>query len=71
MVGRATGLFTSTHFLSGSFAGLLLGALASRLGWGTAALIQESMLSVAAVIVLLFINPKQQLDTRNKLAGGH
>jgi MFS family permease len=71
MVGRATGLFTSMHFLSGSFAGLLLGALANKLGWGTAALIQESGLCMAAIVVLLLINPKLQLDTRHKLASGH
>jgi len=71
MVGRATGLFTSTHFISGSFAGYLLGSLAGKLGWGTAALIQETSLSIAAIIVLLMINPKLQLSVRNKLAGGH
>jgi sugar phosphate permease len=71
MVGRATGLFTSTHFISGAFAGYLLGSLADKLGWGTAALIQESLLSICAIFVILAINPKLQLNVRHKLAGGH
>ncbi|MGD0976347.1 MAG: MFS transporter [Candidatus Korobacteraceae bacterium] len=71
MVGRATGLFTSTHFISGAFAGYLLGALADKLGWGTAALIQESLLSICAIFVILAINPKLQLSVKQKLAGGH
>jgi MFS family permease len=71
MVGRATGLFTSTHFISGAFAGYVLGSLADKLGWGTAALIQESLLSICAIFVILAINPKLQLNVRHKLAGGH
>jgi MFS family permease len=68
-VGRATGLFTSTHFISGAFAGYLFGALADKLGWGTAGLIQESMLCVAAVIVVLLIDPKTQLQVNRKALG--
>ncbi len=72
MVGRATGLFTSTHFMSGAFAGYVLGSLADKIGWGRAALIQESLLAVCAIFVILALNPKQQLDTtRHRLAGGH
>ena len=69
-VGRATGLFTSTHFISGAFAGYLFGTLADMLGWGTAGLIQETMLSLAAVAVILMINPKTQLQV-NRNALGH
>jgi MFS family permease len=71
MVGRATGLFTSTHFLSGAFAGYLLGSLADKFGWGTGALIQETLLAICAIFIILAINPKLQLDVRHKLAGGH
>ena len=69
MVGRATGLFTSTHFLSGAFAGYLMGALADKFGWGTAALIQETMLCVCAVIAIMAINPKMQLNVKRFSAG--
>jgi len=71
MVGRATGLFTSTHFLSGAFAGYLMGALADKFGWGTAALFQETMLCVCAIFAIMAINPKLQLNVKHKLAGGH
>jgi MFS family permease len=70
-VGRATGLFSSTHFTSGSFAGYVFALLAEKIGWGTAAIIQLSLLSACAVVVVLMTNPKQMLDTRRKLAGGH
>jgi MFS family permease len=63
-LGRATGLFTSAHFLSGAFAGNLFGALVSRLGWGAAGLIQGTMLSIAGFFVILMINPKTQLQVK-------
>ena len=71
MVGRATGLCNSTHFISGTLAGYLFATLAERLGWGMAGLIQLSLLSLCAIFVVLMVDPKQQLDTRHKLAGGH
>jgi hypothetical protein len=48
-----------------------MGALATKFGWGTAALIQETMLCVCAMLVILAINPKLQLSVKHKLAGGH
>ncbi len=71
MVGRATGLCNSTHFISGTLAGYLFALMAEKLGWGMAAIIQLSLLSVCAIFVVLMTDPKQQLDTRQKLAGGH
>ena len=71
MVGRATGLFSSTHFTVGAFAGYIFASLAEKLGWGTAAAIQLSLLSVLAVVVVLMTSSKQMLDTRQKPAGGH
>jgi MFS family permease len=71
MVGRATGLCNSTHFISGTLAGYLFALLAEKLGWGIAGIIQLSLLSICAIFVILMIDPKQQLDTKHKLAGGH
>ena len=59
MVGRATGLFSSTHFTVGSFAGYIFALLAEKVGWSMAATIQLSMLSVLGVVVVLMTNPKR------------
>jgi MFS family permease len=71
MVGRATGLCNSTHFISGTLSGYLFALLAEKLGWGIAGILQLSMLSICAIFVILMIDPKQQLDTKQKLVGGH
>lgn len=71
MVGRATGLFTSTHFISGAFAGYLLGSLADKFGWSIASLIQESMLSIFGVVLILMIDPKLQLSVKSKVPSTH
>jgi len=62
--GRATGLFTSLHFLGGGFSGFLFGALVDKFGWGTAGLLQETMLPILAVLLLLAVKPELQWQSR-------
>jgi MFS family permease len=72
MVGRATGLCNTTHFISGTLSGFVFALLAEKLGWGWAGILQLSLLSVAAIFLVWMLDPKQMLDTRHKLSvGGH
>jgi MFS family permease len=71
MVGRSTGLCNTTHFISGTLSGFLFASLAEKVGWGMAGILQLTLLSLCGVILVLLVDPKQQLDIRQKLAGGH
>jgi MFS family permease len=62
--GRATGLFTSLHFLGGGFSGFLFGALVDKFGWANAGLLQETMLPILAVFLLLAVKPELQWQSR-------
>ena len=62
--GRATGLFTSLHFLGGGFLGFLFGALVDKFGWANAGLLQETMLPILAVFLLLAVKPELQWQSR-------
>jgi sugar phosphate permease len=71
MVGRATGLCNTTHFISGTLSGFVFAMLAEKLGWGWAGILQLTLLSVAAIFLVWMLDPKQMLDTKIKTAGGH
>jgi MFS-type transporter involved in bile tolerance (Atg22 family) len=63
-VGRATGLFTSLHFLGGGFSGFLFGALVDKFGWANAGLLQETMVPILAILLLLAVRPQLQWQPR-------
>jgi MFS family permease len=63
-VGRATGIFTSLHFLGGGFSGFLFGALANKFGWANAGLLQETLVPILAISLLLVVRPKLQWQPR-------
>ena len=63
-VGRATGIFTSLHFLGGGFSGFLFGALVNKVGWANAGLIQETMVPLLAISLLLAVKPQMQWQPR-------
>lgn len=62
--GRATGLFTSLHFLGGGFAGFIFGALVDKFGWANAGLLQETFLPIVAISLLLAVKPELQWQSR-------
>jgi hypothetical protein len=45
----------------------LFALLAEKSGWGTAGIVQLSLLSICAIFVILMLDPKQQLETRTSL----
>lgn len=61
--GGATGIFTSLHFLGSGLAGYWFGMLVDNFGWLKAGLIQETILPLAAVLLILAINPATQWQT--------
>lgn len=63
-VGRATGLFTSLHFLGGGFSGFLFGALVDKFGWANAGLLQETMVPILAILLLLAVRLQLQWQPR-------
>jgi MFS family permease len=63
-VGRATGIFTSLHFLGGGFSGFLFGALVHKVGWANAGLLQETMVPIVAILLLLAVKPQLQWQPR-------
>ena len=63
-VGRATGIFTSLHFLGGGFSGFLFGALVHKVGWANAGLLQETMGPIVAIMLLLAVKPQLQWQPR-------
>ncbi len=63
--GRATGIFTSLHFLGGGFSGFLFGALVDKFGWANAGLLQETLIPIVAVLLLLAVKPELQWQSRH------
>ncbi len=59
MVGRASGIFIASTFGAASIAGYSMGALVGRFGWGTAAIIQLTMMPVIGIVAMALIDPNK------------
>jgi len=57
--GRASGLVVACVYLSGALSGYLFASLVGRFGWGTAALLQMSLLLAIPVVAMLRFNPAE------------
>jgi MFS family permease len=66
MVGRASGIFIASLFGAASLAGYSMGALVGRFGWGTAAIIQLTLVPVIGIIAMTLVNPKQLIIAKPK-----
>lgn len=55
--GRASGLVVTCVYLPAALSGYLFAELVTRLGWGTAALWQMSLLLVVPIFAMLFFDP--------------
>ena len=58
-VGRAAGLFVTSYYGSAALSGLLFGALVAGIGWRGAGLVQVTVLSLVAAVVLVAVRPAQ------------
>jgi MFS family permease len=56
-VGRATGLFITSYYVSSAFSGLLFAALVGAFGWKQAGLWQITVLSLVAIVAVAFVRP--------------
>jgi MFS family permease len=68
MVGRASGIFVTSLFLSAAIAGWLFAKLVESFGWGGAAMIELSLFPIIGIIATLLINPAQLITAKPKKA---
>jgi len=68
MVGRASGIFIASLFGAASIAGYSMGALVGRFGWGTAALLQLTLLPVIGIIAMSLVDPTKLIVANPKKA---
>jgi MFS transporter, DHA1 family, inner membrane transport protein len=59
LVGRASGLFVTSLYLSAAGAGYLMGWIANRAGWGEAGALQISLSCLCAAALALALRPEQ------------
>lgn len=67
MVGRASGIFVTSIYLSAVIAGWMFAKLVAFFGWGGAALIELSLLPIIGIISMVLINPDQLITARPKI----
>ncbi|MGW4057724.1 MFS transporter [Amycolatopsis sp. NPDC004747] len=72
-VGRAAGMFVSTYYVAAAFSGLLFASLVGALGWRGAALWQLTVLPLATLIPLWFLDARKLIKPRRAraLRGGN
>ena len=68
MVGRASGIFIASLFGAASIAGYSMGALVGSFGWGTAAIIQLTLLPVIGIIAMALVDPSKMIIAKPKKA---
>lgn len=67
MVGRASGIFVTSIYLSAVVAGWMFAKLVALFGWGGAGLIELSLLPIIGIISMVLINPDQLITARPKI----
>ncbi len=55
LTNRATGVFVTTLYGAGAFAGFIIGGIATRMGWSAAGLLQITLLCVLGVALTLLL----------------
>lgn len=53
LTNRATGVFVTTLYGAGAFAGYIIGGIAARFGWSTAGLLQITLLSAVGIALAM------------------
>ena len=65
LTNRATGVFVTTLYGAGAFAGFLIGGIAARFGWSAAGVVQITALAgVGIVLTLLLRTDRMALPAR-------
>lgn len=59
LASRGSGLFVTSQYGTGAFAGYTIGALATRTSWATAAELQISLICILGAILSLAIKPQE------------
>ncbi|WP_454743317.1 MFS transporter [Cupriavidus necator] len=55
LTNRATGVFVTTLYGAGAFAGYIIGGIAARFGWSTAGFAQITLLSVIGIVLTVLL----------------
>ncbi|AMR78486.1 MFS transporter [Cupriavidus nantongensis] len=55
LTNRATGVFVTTLYGAGAFAGYIIGGIAARFGWSTAGFAQITLLSVFGIVLTVLL----------------
>lgn len=55
LTNRATGVFVTTLYGAGAFAGYIIGGIAARFGWSAAGFIQITLLSVIGIVLTMLL----------------
>ncbi|WP_454739556.1 MFS transporter [Cupriavidus necator] len=55
LTNRATGVFVTTLYGAGAFAGYIIGGIAARFGWSTAGFTQITLLSVIGIVLTVLL----------------
>ncbi|MDX3849207.1 MFS transporter [Streptomyces sp. AK02-01A] len=63
MIGRVSGLFVATFYLPAAFSGYLFSAFVAGTGWGGAGLWELTVLPLAGVVALFFVNTRKLART--------
>lgn len=66
LTGRASGLFVTCIFLPAAFSGYIFAALVGWVGWGSAALLQMSLLLLFPILAMLFFDLGKTSCKRNR-----
>ncbi|CEJ10262.1 L-galactonate transporter [bacterium YEK0313] len=62
--GRATGIFVTSLYGAGAFAGYLIGFIAGKAGWVSAGLVQISCLALVGALLSLALRPQAMAGAR-------
>lgn len=66
LTNRATGVFVTTLYGAGAFAGFIIGGIAARFGWSVAGIVQITLLAgVGIVLTLLLRTDRMALPARS------
>lgn len=66
LTNRATGVFVSTLYGAGAFAGYFIGGIAARLGWSNAGLLQISLTASLGVLLSLLLRTDRMSQPSHK-----
>lgn len=61
LTNRVTGVFVTTLYSAGAFAGYIIGGIAGRFSWSAAGLVQITLLAAAGVLLTALLRTDRML----------